>query len=397
MDNTNQRKPRLVENLWDCPYCGNKGIKGREEICPQCSTRREGGIEFYRNEINYVSDDTAKNISRNPDWCCSYCGGLNPDTVNICGTCSAPRDNQEKTYFEELKEEKEDQLEEQTIMNSYSNVQPIETKEPIQGVKQMKKGISQLFKGFAVFGILAAIVALLCFIFIPKEKTITIEDFSWERSIAIQEMNTYDEEGWSLPSGARKTYSEERIKSYDKVIDYYETKTENVTKERIAYYEDYVSGYKDLGNGYSEEIISQRPVYETYTEQVTTQIPVYKEVPVYATYYFYEIDRWETIRTIDTQGYDQNPYWGEVTLRTDERKGSSSENYYIHFKNEDNKIQKYSINQSSWSNLEKGQTLKVKVSFGKIVEIIGIESNIEQNNIVSFEQNNNIYEKKLVA
>ena len=99
-------KPRLLEKLWDCPYCGTVGIKGRYAECPHCGTRREGGIEFYRKELSYVDEETAKTINRNPDWCCSYCNGLNSDDYKECQTCGATRESSDKNYFDKLKETK---------------------------------------------------------------------------------------------------------------------------------------------------------------------------------------------------------------------------------------------------------------------------------------------------
>ena len=69
-----------------------------------------------------------------------------------------------------------------------------------------------------------------------------------------------------MPSGARLKYEKNEIYDYEKVVDHYEIKTKQVEKTRISRYETYVTGYKDLGNGYFEEITDERPVYETYYE-----------------------------------------------------------------------------------------------------------------------------------
>lgn len=127
---------------------------------------------------------------------------------------------------------------------------------------------------------------------------------------------------------------------------------------------------RDLGNGYFEEIISSRPIYETYYETQEYQESVYRDEPIYQTKYYYEIDKWIYERSVKTNGVDKTPYWGDVTLDSDEKISTRSENYYITGSNKRNKSSKVSLSFDDWNSLEVGQTVKVKVSlgYGKIVE-----------------------------
>lgn len=163
---------------------------------------------------------------------------------------------------------------------------------------------------------------------------------SWQRSIDIERYQTVEESDWYLPSGARLQYSQKEFSHYEQVLDHYETKTKKVAHERILGYEDYVSGYRDLGNGYFEEIVSSRPVYETYYEDETYQEPVYRDEPVYRTKY-----------------YDE-----KVSIR--------SEKYYITGLNKKNKSSNILLSFEDWNSVEVGQTVKLKVSlgYGEIVE-----------------------------
>ena len=135
--------------------------------------------------------------------------------------------------------------------------------------------------------------------------------------------------------------------------------------------ETYVSGYRDLGNGYFEEITSERPVYETYYETETYQEPVYRSEPVYRTKYYYEIDKWLYERSVSTSGIDSTPYWGKVNLKSDERESSRSDTYEV--KGIDLKTDEeisFYLNFEDWSTLRVGQNLYVKISFnqGEILE-----------------------------
>ena len=76
---------KLIEGLWDCPFCDNKRIKAGQKTCPLCGHPQDENTKFYMPDaIEYVSEEKAAKISRNPDWQCSFCGSLNSDDLNIC-------------------------------------------------------------------------------------------------------------------------------------------------------------------------------------------------------------------------------------------------------------------------------------------------------------------------
>ena len=213
-------------------------------------------------------------------------------------------------------------------------------------------------------------IAALIFLFIPKPQEITVQGLSWQRSIDIERYQTVEESNWSLPTGARLLYSQEEFSHYEQVFDHYETKTREVSKERVIGYEEYVSGYRDLGNGYFEEITSSRPIYETYYETETYDEPVYRDEAVYRTKYYYEIDKWLYERSVKTSGKDKNPYWGEVKLSSDERISSKRETYSIIGLNKKGKEKSITLSYEDWNSLKVGETVTLNVSFGygEIVE-----------------------------
>jgi hypothetical protein len=156
--------------------------------------------------------------------------------------------------------------------------------------------------GGAVIAIIAMVLGLvMCSA--PKEVSGTINGFNWYRSIDIEEYTTVQEEGWNLPAGGREISRQEIVHHYDQVLDHYENKTRE--ERYIDHYEEYVTGYRDLGNGHFEEITAQRPVYKTRT--VTYQEPVYTNVPVYETWYVYNIEKWVYKNKQTTCGNDKEP------------------------------------------------------------------------------------------
>ena len=111
---------KLVEGLWDCPFCDNKRIRAGQKTCPSCGHPQDENTKFYMpDEIKYVSEEEAEKISRNPDWQCSFCGSLNSDNLDSCANCGATKEESERNYFEmrqqeeEKKRKKEEKKEEQ--------------------------------------------------------------------------------------------------------------------------------------------------------------------------------------------------------------------------------------------------------------------------------------------
>ena len=375
---------RLIEGLWDCPYCSAKGIGGSKRECPNCGKPRGEETRFYMpNEITYVSEEEAEKINRNPNWLCDFCGSLNSDSDKTCKSCGSTRTSENKDYFS-MKNKAEDSdsdddsdfLDENSLNNSeerksFNFEDMAKTESFFDNVKEFFK---DKWKFFLIGSLAIAFVIGIIFLLIPKTKEVTITGFEWERSISIERYQTVDESGWNLPSGGRLKYTREEIYKYEDVLDHYETKSRTVTKQRISGYEEYVIGHRDLGNGCFEEITGQRPVYETYTETEYYQEPVYKQVPIYKTKYYYEIDKWLYDRSLRSFGTDRQPYWESTdSLTSKERESGRTEKYYIigFDRNNNEKKEKISLPFDTWNKLNLDQTVMLKVSIlgeGELIE-----------------------------
>ena len=411
---------KLIEGLWDCRYCDTKGILGRYRECPNCGKARDGDTKFYMpQKHSYVEEDKAKKINRNPDWVCNYCGEqLNSDNDKFCKSCGAPRDSENLNYHqyqekkkvesEEKRKRQEDKAKkinrnpdwvcnycgeqlnsdndkfckscgaprdsENLNYHQYQEKKKVESEEKRKRQEEKQnivnnKAVSSRLKinWKAIISILLGVFLVigLVGIFIPREKEVTILELSWNREISIETIETFEENGWSLPNGAKLRYTATELHHYIQVLDHYETKTREVAKERIVGYEDYVAGHKDLGNGYFEEIINSRPIYETYYEQETYEEAIYRDEPVYQTKYYYDIDRWTYNRSVKTSGNDKNVYWGEVSLKFGEREGSRTEAYFANVVDKNGKESKFLFDFDTWNNLNVSQTVIVIVdSFG---------------------------------
>lgn len=100
---------KIVVGRWDCSYCGTKGIRGSERECPNCGRPRGEDVKFYVDDPkDYVPEDEATKISKEPDWMCEFCGSYNSAKLTKCMSCGAER-GKSKDYFQvqEANREKE--------------------------------------------------------------------------------------------------------------------------------------------------------------------------------------------------------------------------------------------------------------------------------------------------
>ena len=124
---------------------------------------------------------------------------------------------------------------------------------------------------FIIFGLLAS-----CFS--PKVRNVTIDDFEWQSAIDVEEVATYDENGWTLPDDARLQYTKREIRSHKDVVDHYKTVSETRTRMVMIYHYEGELSDDPYWSKILEIIIKIFPICkdETYTE--TFHKPVYRQV-----------------------------------------------------------------------------------------------------------------------
>lgn len=362
---------KIIEGLWDCKHCDTCGIGGSKRVCPNCGKPRDENTTFYMGKKKkYLSSDEAKKVSKKPDWVCNYCNQLNSDSNKQCISCGCLRGSDNKNYFENKKEKESRKSEKSessaTDTGKFSSRSSAESfgKEESQSHKKRIIFDREILKISLLILAALLILAGLIYLLVPKEKDITIDSMSWTRNIAIEEYKTVRESGWSVPPGGRTQYSQKEIHSYRDVVDHYETRTRQVSHQKIVGYKEVVSGYRDLGNGYFEETTSSTPVYETYYETETYQEPVYRSEPVYKTKYYYDIEKWVHTKNISTSGKDSEPYWGTYTLNEKEREGKKTQKYWINGHDKKRKSTEITLSFEDWISLEVGQEVKLRISLG---------------------------------
>ena len=228
---------KLVMGYWDCPVCGSKGIRGDVVNCPSCG-RARGEVQFYVKDYTegtslreeelaqyeHLDEEKAQEMGDKPDWYCSFCNSLNNDKAEFCGNCGATRADSEANYFEMLKKKQEREAAE-------LNAQP-----------QVSSGPQKKSRNPLVIIAVILLVLVGLFVWMNGNKTaadLKVTSLEWGRVINIEENRMYSESGWELPQGAELTNSRNEIHHYDSVLDHYESRQVQRSRQVLDHYETY--------------------------------------------------------------------------------------------------------------------------------------------------------------
>lgn len=176
-----------------------------------------------------------------------------------------------------------------------------------------------------------------------------IDSLEWEAIAEIQELIPCNENGWEVPDGAIVYNEQEEIKSY-KTVGY-------ETKYKTEEYQEHVGYY----------LPTWRPKYETRTRTVSYEEPI-KE-PVYATKYYYTIDRWVYSYNVQlSRGYTNDYSYPEYTCDENERIGEVEYRYLVHFRFNERDVS-YVVSKERWEILHVGQEIYIEENQYKVLHI----------------------------
>lgn len=368
---------KVVKGYWDCPYCSSREIDGLVDFCPNCGVHKPKDVKYYLK--GNVTTNTTYSKSQVPDsdvlsekelekagiskeecdgkhkeWVCDFCGSLNNWADNVCSSCGSQKDESDTLYGGE-KKSGEEPAEQQHTESS-------QDKEQLSVWDKIK---SFFVKNRKAAAIVTVIIAVLSVMFFPYKKVVTVKSFAWERNISLEEYRTVQESDWNVPEGGRVYDEKTEIKSYVSVVDHYETVWETKTREVFDHNETSTT-YSDNGNGTFTEHTTTTPVYRTETYQESHEEPVYRQDPVYATKYYYDIDKWvDTGNDYPSSGKDHKPYWNEdyKPMADNIRDTDRSETYTVKLDNGKTQEKSY----SEWKNMKIGDTKEQTICLVGIV------------------------------
>ena len=345
---------RIVEGLWDCPYCHATAIGGLTKHCPCCGHPQDADTRFYLGEKkNYLEDELASQYGQGADWQCPFCGSLNRVHYQYCVNCAASKDNSQTDYF---------QLHPEDSGAESPTPPPDEQANAKQKQKKKSKKKRWIWLSVALFLLVCLIAG--CW---PETHNATVSATVWTRQINIEAYRTVQESDWSVPQGGRVYDQKTEFSHYEQVFDHYETKTRQVS-EQVYDGEDYHTSYSNNGDGTFTEHSYSTPRYRTEWRTETYQEAVYRDEPVYATKYYYEIEKWVVDREEKSTGANRQPYWPEYTLAENERTGFRGEVYIMKFESE-NETFSASLPLSVWEKYHTGDQVEIQVVAGEVTKV----------------------------
>ena len=413
----------ILIGRWDCPECGNKGVRGDVYSCDGCSAGRPEDVEFYLpNDAEVVTDQAGIDAANaGADWKCDYCDEWVPATESTCPDCyggtvgGAERQKTGVVYKPDIINVEpiaklsfaptpKPKMEYVTVSEALRRAAPA-TPPPPPPIERVKTS-------FPLKATIAAFVALLVGVGIwavvrTSDVPATITSHSWVRVQEVEEYRTLGKEGWDHPRDAYEISSRQKEHHKRKVLDHYETRyktvydrvqngyrTETYTERVHSGSERYQSGTRtvNLGNGRyrREAVYSSRPVYKNVTRtrqvaqyknvprQVSYQEAVYRWEPVYQTYYSFKIDRWVAGTTRTKNGNGVEAVWPSAKVRdSKQRMGVRRSSYTISLKEivEEDKPRTWTtrVSQNRWRLLKDGDVVVLTLRLGDIVEMKSID------------------------
>lgn len=349
---------RIVMGYWDCPYCQNTKIKGTEQVCPSCGHQRDKDIKYYmdRDNVEYLSEEAAKTKGKGADWICPYCDSMNSAHETFCIACGAPREESKYDYFQ-----REDKAKSEP--SSHAQESPPHSSSASSGNSQRNIQHSNPSRKYAKISVFAALLVLLAaglfFMLKPKDTVFIANSVDWYTTVSVEAYETVQESDWSIPSGGREQYHQEEIYGYDKEIDYYET-VEKSRDVKVGSHTEYE--YEDNGDGTYKEIAIEVDDYDT--ETYTEQVPVYKDVPIYRTKYYYDIDKWIPKREVTNSGTDDTPTYKDPELESNERESNRRTEYKItgYLIEKEDKIRTLEVSEYVWKRFLENKRQKCKAN-----------------------------------
>lgn len=374
----------IREGRWLCQHCGSENL-GRYEDCrgldghSGCNAARGPKQKFYLPENSPIVTDPNQlaDAGSGQDWNCDHCSGANKNAydghkVLNCVHCGNARDAQDTTH------PVTDYAPDEVPRSAAAVASPRLRNKP-RPTTQLRPSLTTIstvtpkmwpWWGAGIALVAAVVFGVWYFIFASFDVSAHVDEFSWERTISIEQYQTVTEEDWSIPVRGREVGQDVRIRSYNHVLDHYDTKTRQVSEQVQSGSETYNCGTRDLGNGYFQDLTCSRPTYTTQYRTESYQDPVYRDDPVYDTWYTYHIEKWVPDRTRRAVGSDQKPYWPDYHLaNVKERVSAETEKYLVLFKDTENRMYTKALELTDWQGLHPGQSVTITTNrFGTVLK-----------------------------
>ena len=344
----------IREGRWDCPSCGCVGQLGRDTRCTQCGDRRPEGVRFYLPEDAPEITDAAHlaQARAGADWVCEHCSGSARATDTHCPGCGAPRGSSPAQRVR-------DYTNEEIPRSGDDEPEPAAPQALARPARPGKRGRGRLKY------VVAAILAFFGWTQWPRQVEATVDGREWTRTVQVEENRRVVESDWALPQGGDLIRSYRDVRSYNRVLDHYETRTREVSDRVQVGTRTYTCGSRDLGNGSFEDITCTEPEYETRYRTETYQEPIYRQEPVYATKYEYHIWRWQPDTLLTARDTGEAMAWPRMRMGERQREGEKTAKYTVTFRDRKDRTYAVEVDSARFTGLRPGSPALLRVRGGK--------------------------------
>ncbi|HEX9937432.1 MAG TPA: hypothetical protein VGB15_09920, partial [Longimicrobium sp.] len=192
--------------------------------------------------------------------------------------------------------------------------------------------------------------------------------------VMVEELRLVTSSGEHVPEDAEVLGSSREVTGSRRVFDRNETRTRRVSERVQTGSEEYVCGQRDLGNGYFEDRMCSRPVYETRTRTESETEPVYRDEPVYGTIYRYRRWLWQHDTTIAAVSHDSvPPRWPSVRERRNRKPTARDETWEVELRAVNGPQRFYEmVDSAQYRRLWIGDTVRVVLRDGDVQSILPI-------------------------
>ena len=147
-----------------------------------------------KSKTDYVEEEVAKTINRNPDWICSYCNSLNSDSNNNCVSCGVFKEDSKLNYLQnKFKHQKENnEMFNNSVNNedNYSVEQEECVKSETSNNSKFKNFVKKHYIKFIVIFLTLSVIFCVTALLLPSNENITVTGISWERIIDVEKFQT---------------------------------------------------------------------------------------------------------------------------------------------------------------------------------------------------------------
>ena len=346
-----------VELEWTCPNCQTRN-PGPNKFCNGCGAPQPQDVAFEQPAQEKLLTDAAKvqQAKAGPDVHCPFCNARSPAGAEFCGACGASLSQATAREHGKVLGAHRDTPAAEIACPSCGAPNPADAGRcqkcgaPLPGAEKVKASPAParpLNRKFLLLGagLIGLCLAALCIFGLlstrTQEKTASVQQVAWERSVAIEALGPVEREDWAdaLPSDAEDVSCREARRG---TSDSPEPGAIEVCGTPYTL---------DSGSGFGEVV--QDCVYEVYDDLCS-----------------YTVLDWAPIDQVTASGSDLAPYWPQPSLASDQRLGAQEEVYRVVLVTEDGRYVYEPSGEAEFSRFIPGSTWVLDVNtFGALVGV----------------------------